>query len=235
MLKVENISTGYGKKQVLFDVSFEVKKGEIVLLIGSNGSGKSTLLKAIFGLLPLFDKNNGRLIFEEENITNAKPHQLIQKGLVYVPQKNNTFDHLTVKENLEVAAINLRNKLISRQRISEVFDILPQLYVLQSRNPFNLSGGERQQLALGMALMQKPKMILLDEPGAGLAPVIWQKNLEIIKSLNKSGTTFLIVEHKLRENYFIAKRIISLKLGKIFSLKEVNFDFDIQELSSVFT
>jgi len=234
LLKAEHISTGYGKRQVLFDVSIELKQGEIVLLIGSNGSGKSTLLKAIYGLLPLFENNKGNVIFDGENITGNKPHELIKKGLVYVPQKNNTFDHLTVKENLEVAATHLQNKSVLRSRISEVFETFQTLAALQSRKPFNLSGGERQQLALGMALMQKPKMIMLDEPGAGLAPNVWQKNLGIIKDLNESGITFLIVEHKVIESYEIAQKIISLKLGKNFNTNYINGEFDIKSLNKVF-
>lgn len=219
---------------MLFDVSLEVKQGEIVLLIGSNGSGKSTLLKAIYGLLPLFGENKGSVIFDGEDITTAKPHQLIQKGLVYVPQKNNTFDHLTVKENLEIAATHLQNKSLLRSRISEVLAILPALVALPRRKPFNLSGGERQQLALGMALIQNPKMIMLDEPGAGLAPAVWQKNLEIIKTLNKNGITFFMVEHRIKESYFVANKIIGLKLGRLFNELEVSEIFNIDDLHPVF-
>ena len=234
MLKVEHISTGYGTKQVLFDVSLEVKQGEIVLVIGSNGSGKSTLLKAIYGLLPLFGENNGNIIFDGESIVGEKPYQLIQKGLVYVPQKNNVFDQLTVRENLEVAATHLQNKIQIKRRISKVFETLPRLVALQSRKPFNLSGGERQQLALGMALVQEPKLIMLDEPGAGLAPATWGKNIEIFKNLNKDGITFLLVEHKVKESFEMADKIVGLKLGKIVIEKKAGVQFNIDEMQAIF-
>lgn len=220
LLRVDHLSTGYGKRQVLFDVSFAVKPGEIVLLIGGNGSGKSTLLKAIYGLVPKWDNPNEdrfckSVQFSSGDITHTKPYELIQKGLVYVPQKNNTFDQLTVSENLEVAATHLRDKAELKKRQNCVFEKLPQLATLKSRTPFHLSGGEKQQMALGMALMQQPLMIMLDEPGAGLAPNTWQQNQEIIKTLNQQGITFLIVEHRVKETVAKAHNVLLMKLGKI--------------------
>ena len=150
-----------------------------------------------------------------EDITHTKPYDLIQKGLVYVSQKNNTFDQLTVSENLEVAATHLHNKTELKKRMNAVFEKFPQLTTLKSRTPFHLSGGEKQQLALGMALMQQPKMIMLDEPGAGLAPNTWQQNLEIIKTLNQQGITFLIVEHRVKETVEKAHNVLLMKLGKL--------------------
>ena len=232
MLKVEHISAGYGKKQVLFDVSLEVFRGEIVLLAGSNGSGKSTLLKAIYGLLPLMGMGN--ILFNGKCLTRTAPYRRIREGLVYVPQRNNCFHHLTVKENLEVSALHFRNRSLLKGRVEGALDILPQLGALQSRKPFDLSGGERQQLSLGMALVQRPGLIMLDEPGAGLAPYIWQQNLSIIKNLNRSGIAFLIVEHKLKESYAIADKIITLRLGKIFSSTEVDDNFHIDALQTAF-
>jgi len=220
LLRVDHLSTGYGKRQVLFDVSFAVKPGEIVLLIGGNGSGKSTLLKAIYGLVPKWDNPNEdrfckSVQFSSGDITHTKPYELIQKGLVYVPQKNNTFDQLTVTENLEVAATYLLDEAELKKRTNIVFEKLPQLSALKNRTPFHLSGGEKQQLALGMALMQQPKMIMLDEPGAGLAPNTWQQNLEIIKALNLQGITFLIVEHRVKETVANAHNVLLMKLGKL--------------------
>ncbi len=218
LLSVNRLSAGYGKRQVLFDVSFSVKRGEIVLLVGGNGSGKSTLLKAVYGLTDKWntpENSLGTVQFADEDITDTKPYQLIQKGMVYVPQKNNSFDQLTVNENLEVAATHLHNKTELKQRLNDVFKKLPQLSPLKSRTPFHLSGGEKQQLALGMALMQQPKMILLDEPGAGLAPHTWQQNLEIIKTLNRQGMTFLIVEHRVKETVANAHNVLLMRLGKV--------------------
>ena len=153
--------------------------------------------------------------FINEDITDTPPHQLIQKGMVYVPQKNNTFDQLTVTENLQVAATHLNNASETKKRLTEVLTTLPQLATLKTRIPFHLSGGEKQQLALGMALMQQPKMILLDEPSAGLAPNTWQKNLETINILNQQGITFLIVEHRIKETIEKAHKVLLMRLGKV--------------------
>jgi branched-chain amino acid transport system ATP-binding protein len=215
LLKVENLCTGYGKRQVLFDVSFEVKRGEVVLLIGGNGSGKSTVLKAVYGLLNDYRNREGSICFDGENITNSKPSQMLGRGLIYVPQKNNTFDQLSLMENLQVAASSLINEDEKRRRINKVFEMLPQLAKLEKKTPFQLSGGEKQLLALGMALTLQPKMIMLDEPNAGLAPNAWQKNLETIGSLNQQGITFLIVEHWVKEAIGTAHSVLRMKLGKL--------------------
>jgi ABC-type branched-subunit amino acid transport system ATPase component len=215
LLKVENLVSGYGKRQVLFDVSLQVQRAEIVLLIGGNGSGKSTLLKAIYGLLHGYENTKGQISFEGKDITKCKPFEMIRQGLVYVPQKNNTFDQLTVIENLQLVAHNMPNKEERESVVDDIFEKLPQLTMLKSRTPFHLSGGEKQLLALGMAMIQQPKMIMLDEPGAGLAPKAWFKNLEIIKSLNQQGITFLIVEHMVKEAVNIAHKVFQMKLGRI--------------------
>lgn len=217
LLNVSQLSAGYGQRQVLFDVSFSVNSGEMVLLIGGNGSGKSTLLKAIYGLV---NKQQAAAIhFNGDNITDTKPYQLIQKGIVYVPQKNNVFDQLSVSENLEVAVTHLHDNKQMQQRITAVFAQLPQLTPLKNRTPFHLSGGEKQLLALGMALMQQPKLILLDEPGAGLAPHTWQQNLETINTLNQQGITFLIVEHRVKETIDKMHHVLQMRLGKIINVE----------------
>jgi len=215
LLKVENLSTGYGKRQVLFNVSFEIKRGEIVLLIGGNGSGKSTVLKAIYGLLNDFEKRTGNITFAGKEITDIKPYKMIENGLLYVPQKNNTFDHLKVTENLEVAANHLKNKADVFERMEIVFEKIPELASLKNRTPFNLSGGEKQKLALGMALMNNPVMVILDEPGAGLAPYAFEKNLKVLEKLNDEGVTFLIVEHRVTENIIKVNKTLKMKLGQI--------------------
>jgi branched-chain amino acid transport system ATP-binding protein len=167
ILTVENLSTGYGKKQVLFNVSLEVNKGDIVLLAGSNGSGKSTLLKAIYGMLPQWD--NGRVVFDGENITGKPTAALLKKGLLYIPQKNNLFEELTVKENLEMAGLTLDKKVLWRG-IEEALSVFKTLEPNLKRTPMTLSGGERQLLTLAMATLHQPKMILVDEPFTGLSP-----------------------------------------------------------------
>ncbi len=232
MLKVENISTGYGKKQVLFDVSFEVKQGEIVLLAGSNGSGKSTLLKAIYGMLPQW--NNGQIIFDGENITGKPTAALLKKSLLYIPQKNNLFEDLTVKENLEMAGLTLDQRTLE-QRIENTLSIFTALVPHLHRTAMKLSGGERQLLTLAMATLHQPKMILVDEPFTGLSPqniTFISENLRVLNQ--KSKITLLIVEHHVKESSRIANRVIGLKIGKIFSEELVNENFNVKDLASVF-
>ncbi len=219
MLKVENLSTGYGKKQVLFNVSLEVNKGDIVLLAGSNGSGKSTLLRAIYGMLPQWD--NGEVVFDGENITGKPTAALLKKGLLYIPQKNNLFEELTVKENLEMAGLTLDKKLL-REGIDEALSVFKTLEPNLKRTPMTLSGGERQLLTLAMATLHQPKMILVDEPFTGLSP----KNIDFIaenlKGLHELlGVTLMIVEHRVKECLEIANRVIGMKLGKVFDELEV--------------
>lgn len=219
LLNVKKLSTGYGIRQVLFDISFQVKRGEIVLLIGGNGSGKSTVLKAIYGLLNDYKNRSGSITFEGQDITGDKPFQMIKKGLAYIPQKNNTFEQLTLIENLQLVSCNiLKGKEIER-RIDDVFEKLPQLAPLKHRTPFHLSGGEKQQLALAMALMQKPKMILADETGSGLAPAAWRNNLKTIEELKQQEITFLIVEHRVKEIAELADSVLEMKLGRVFAVK----------------
>jgi branched-chain amino acid transport system ATP-binding protein len=212
MLEVKNISSGYGKKQVLYDVSLQVKKGEVVLLTGGNGSGKSTILKCIYGLLPLW---NGEIYFEGEKITGLKTSDLIKKGIVYIPQKNNYFENLTVQENLEVSG-SIYSKTELKKKIKNVFENFNKLAELKKRTPFSLSGGERQLLAFGMALVHKPKLILFDEPLAGMDKGNTQIILDEILILNKKhNIEFLIIEHtkSLPEDFFNYE--VNLLLGKI--------------------
>lgn len=238
MLLVSNISTGYGKKQVLFDVSIEVSKGEIVLLAGSNGSGKSTLLKAIYGILPLWnsplERGKGCVIFDGENITGKPTSALLKKGLLYIPQNNNLFENLTVKENLEMAGLTLHRKVL-QQRMENTLSIFTALVPHLNRIPMKLSGGEKTLLTLSMATLHQPKMILVDEPFTGLSPQNIIFVTENLKALNeKSGITLLIVEHRVKECSRIANRIIGLKLGRVLSETLVNTTFEISELHSVF-
>ena len=238
MLKVENISTGYGKKQVLFDVSFEVSKGEIVLFAGSNGSGKSTLLKAIYGILPLWnsplERGKGCVIFNGENITGKPTSALLKRGLLYIPQKNNLFENLTVKENLEMAGLTLHRRVL-HQRMENALSIFTALVPHLSRIAMKLSGGEKALLTLSMATLHQPKMILIDEPFTGLSPQNIIFVTENLKALNeKSGITLLIVEHRVKECSRIANRVIGLKLGRVLSETEVNATFNINKLNSVF-
>lgn len=232
MLRAEGISTGYGKKQVLFDVSLEVKQGEIVLLAGSNGSGKSTLLKTIYGMLPQWSK--GQIFFDGENITGKPTATLLKKGLLYIPQKNNLFEDLTVKENLEMAGLTLGSNTL-KQRTEQTLSIFTSLTQLLQQTPMKLSGGERQLLTLAMATLHLPKMILIDEPFNGLSPQNLTFVSENLRVLNEEANiTLLIVEHRVKEVVTISKRVISLKLGRFFNEIEVNQIFNINQIHEVF-
>lgn len=232
LLRINHLSTGYGKKQVLFDVSFEVKQGEIVLLAGSNGSGKSTLLKAIYGILSQW--NNGKIFFDGENVTGKPTATLLKKGLLYIPQKNNLFEDLTVKENLEMAGLTLNQQTLE-QRIDIALSIFTALVPQMHRTPMKLSGGERQLLTLAMATLHQPKMILLDEPFTGLSEQNISLVIENIMALNRdSGITFLMVEHRVKESLRVANRIIGLKFGAKFDFWVNNDTFNIKNLNNLF-
>lgn len=232
ILKVENLSTGYGKKQVLFNVNFEVNKGDIVLVAGSNGSGKSTLLKAIFGMLPQWD--DGRVEFDGEDITGLPTAALLKRGLLYIPQKNNFFEDLTVKENLEMAGLTLDKRLL-KERMNDVFALFKGMSQNLDRTVMTLSGGERQLLTLAMATLHQPRTILIDEPFLGLSPQNIDFVSENLKILNDGlGITQLIVEHRVTECLKFANHFIGMKMGEIFKKLIVIGDFDNNELSSVF-
>lgn len=232
MLSLTNISTGYGKKQVLFDVSLEVAAKQITVLAGNNGSGKSTLFKVVCGLLPSW--NQGSIWFNGEDVTSRSPGDLLRKGLLYIPQKGNLFEGLSVRENLEVAGIVLGQKLL-RERTKEVLEEFPVLKGFQNRNVRYLSGGERQQLVLAMAFLHRPRMLLLDEPFTGLSPQIVQTIAVKLQSLrNVSGTGILLIEHRLRECLSFTEEIIGLKLGKVAQRIVPKNEKDLELLKEIF-
>lgn len=216
ILSVEHMDSGYGKKQVLFDVSFEMQKGETTLIIGSNGSGKSTLLKVIYGLLKPWNKE-AKIIFNNEDITNNKPAQLIKKGMVYIPQQNELFEDLTVVENIEIAGMQTVEKKELKNRIEEVLEQLPVLKDLIKRDCSRLSGGERKQVSMAMALINKPELIIFDEPLAGVSPKNLKDIILQVEKLKEIGISILLVEHRIKNVFDIADKIIGLKLGKIYN------------------
>jgi branched-chain amino acid transport system ATP-binding protein len=213
MLKVEHITTGYGKKQVLTDVSFEVGKGDIVLLTGGNGSGKSTVLKMIYGLLKPW-MPEGKIIFEGNDIIALPVSTMIQCGIVYMPQKKNVFEEFTVEENLLTSAA-IYPKTEAKERMQKVYEILPVLETMWKRTPFHLSGGEKQLLAFGNVLIHSPKLILLDEPFAGVDAGNSKILRNCIVDLNGKEVTFIVVEHKRQLIDGIANKVIELELGII--------------------
>ena len=216
MLRMENITTGYGKKQVLADVSFEVAKGDIALLTGDNGSGKSTVLKTIYGLLKPWTQE-GKITFGEISITASLVSAMIQHGIVYMPQKKNVFEDFTVEENLLTSA-GIYSKTVAKERVQKVYEMLPVLETMKKRTPFNMSGGERQLLAFGNVLVHSPKLILLDEPFAGVDAVNSEVLRDCIVNLNGKETTFVVVEHKRELLGDLVSREIELELGTIKKL-----------------
>ncbi|MCL2645574.1 MAG: ATP-binding cassette domain-containing protein [Phycisphaerales bacterium] len=213
MLKVSHITSGYGKKQVLSDVSFEVAGGDIVLLTGGNGSGKSTILKTIFGLLKPWTQE-GKIIFDDHDITATPVSARIRRGIVYMPQKRNVFDDFTVEENLLTSAARYP-KAESRERAERVYGMLPLLGRMRKRTPFHMSGGERQVLAFGNAVVHSPKLFLLDEPFAGADAANTEVLRNCIDDLNEKGAAFIVVEHKRQLIDGVANKVIELELGGI--------------------
>lgn len=210
MLKIHNISSGYGKKQVLFDVSLEVKAGEVVLLTGGNGSGKSTLLKCVYNLLPLW---KGAISINNERIDGLNPSDLIRKGIVYIPQKDFCFENLTVHENLQIAG-NILPKQILKEWIEKIYEETG-LKEFRKRKPFNLSGGEKKLLAFGMALLHEPKLVLFDEPLAGVDNTNSKTIINLMNDYFKAySITAIIVEHK-NEILGIYSSKINMYLGTI--------------------
>ena len=212
MLAIRDIETGYGKKQVLFGVSLEVRQGEIVALIGPNGAGKSTILKSVCGLLPTW---KGEITFEGTPINGSTPARNVARGVTFCPQGNRVFDELTVMENLEVGGFQLPRKEL-KPRIEHVFEMFPVLRERSRQNAGRLSGGEQQMLALARALVPKPKLLMLDEPSLGLAPNLAAAVFEKVSQINRAaGVTVLIVEQKVRDVLRIANRAYGLRLGRV--------------------
>jgi len=212
MLEVNNLNTGYDKKQVLFDVSFKVSKGDIVSVIGPNGAGKSTLLKAVCGAIPSWE---GQLNFSGTKLNGNEPPENLKLGISFCPQGNRVFDDLSVQENLDIGGYILKKKK-ARDRIEEVLEIFPVLKERLKQDAGTLSGGEQQMLAVVRALIPEPKLLLLDEPSLGLAPNLVKDIFAKFVELNKEmGITILIVEQKVNDVLRISDRVYSLKLGRV--------------------
>lgn len=212
MLDIRNLDAGYGKKQVLFNLSLEINEGEIVALIGPNGAGKSTILKAVCGLVPLW---NGEIIFNQTVINGFTPPHIVSLGITFAPQGHQIFDELTVIENLEIGGFQLSSRE-RKERVEEVLEIFPQLKNRLPNGAASLSGGEQQMLAVARALIPKPKLLMLDEPSLGLSPNLVNAVFNKVSQINREiGVSVLIVEQKVSEVLDICHRVYSLKLGKI--------------------
>jgi ABC-type branched-subunit amino acid transport system ATPase component len=209
ILEVKNVTAGYSAIDILHEVSIQVKQGDIVSVIGPNGAGKSTLLKTIFGILK---PRRGKITLKAEDITGLKPDKVARKGISYVPQINNVFPSMTIQENLDMGAF-IRNDDFSR-RIEEIYELFPVLGERRKQKAGQLSGGQRQMVAMGRALMLDPQLLLLDEPSAGLAPNLVDMIFEKIREINASGVAIAIVEQNAREALKMADHGYVLAMGK---------------------
>ncbi|MEJ2098350.1 MAG: ABC transporter ATP-binding protein [Desulfobacterales bacterium] len=210
VLEAENITAGYtAEVNILNNVGMQLKSGQIVSVIGPNGAGKSTLLKTIFGILK---PANGKIRLRGDDITGLKPDKVAKKGISYVPQVNNVFPSLTIQENLEMGAF-IRNDDYS-QRLNEIYQLFPILGERKKQKAGQLSGGQRQMVAMGRALMVDPQVLLLDEPSAGLAPNLVEMIFEKIIDINKTGVSMIIVEQNAREALKMADHGYVLAMGR---------------------
>ena len=212
LLEVENMHSYYGHIHALQGVSLTVEEGEVVTLIGSNGAGKTTTLRSIHGILP---PKEGRIIFNGEEIQGTPAHDMIGKGIAQSPEGRKIFSRMTVLENLEMGAYHRNDRSEIRQDMDRVFDLFPRLKERTKQEAGTMSGGEQQMLAIGRALMSRPKLLLLDEPSMGLAPVLVERIFEIIREINNQGTTILLVEQNANVALEIATRGYVLETGKI--------------------
>ena len=212
MLKVDNINLYYDGIHALKDLSIEVKKGEIVTLIGANGAGKTSTLRAISGLEPI---KSGTITYKDGSLKKVPSHKIVSLGLSHVPEGRKIFANLTVKENLELGAYLKKNKSEVKADMEMVFSKFPRLKERRKQIAGTLSGGEQQMLAIGRALMNRPEMLILDEPSMGLAPLVVKDIFDTIVEINKSGTTILLVEQNANMALSIANRAYVLETGKI--------------------
>ncbi|MFY0760692.1 MULTISPECIES: ABC transporter ATP-binding protein [Metabacillus] len=212
MLKVNGINVYYGNIQAIKDVSLEINQGEIVTLIGANGAGKSTLLKTISGLLK---PKKGEVLFQDKSIAGKAAQTIVKQGISHVPEGRRVFANMTVEENLELGAYLRKDKAEIKRDFEKVFELFPRLLERKKQQSGTLSGGEQQMLAMGRALMARPKLLLLDEPSMGLAPLLVKTIFRIIEEINKTGTTILLVEQNANMALSIADRVYVIETGKV--------------------
>ena len=212
LLKVENLNVFYGDVQVLFDISIEVNEKEIVSIVGANAAGKSTLLRAVSGLLK---KTSGSILFNGEQLSGYPPYDIVEKGIVHIPEGRRVFPFLSVRENLEVGAYSQRSKIEMDRLLGEVYNIFPVLAERKKQMAGSLSGGEQQMLAIARGLMAKPKLLTVDEPSLGLAPLIVGKTFEILGKIKAENVTILLVEQNVVRALSMSEHAYALENGRI--------------------
>jgi branched-chain amino acid transport system ATP-binding protein len=212
MLKVENIDVFYGDLQVLWDVSFEVREGEILVLVGANGAGKSTTLKAISGILR---PRSGSISFDHVRLDEVPADKIIQHGVVHVPEARRLFREMSVEENLIMGSLSPAAKAKRKETMEWVYGLFPRLRERRKQAAGTLSGGEQQMAAIGRGLMALPKLLMFDEPSLGLAPILVQDVFEIVKRINEQGVTVLLVEQNVRQTLALCDRAYVLENGRV--------------------
>jgi branched-chain amino acid transport system ATP-binding protein len=212
LLEIKNITTVYGKNEMLRDVSLDIPEGSITCLLGSNGAGKSTLIKAILGLVKV---TKGKILFEGKEITNSPTHKIIGTGISIVPEGKRIFPKMTVRENLRMGAYLEKDKSKIEKRMEDVFLIYPRLKERITQVAGTLSGGEQSMLSIGRGLMSEPKILMLDEPSLGLAPILVEQNFDTIKNINSKGTTIFLVEQNVHLTLEYATRGYVLQQGEV--------------------
>lgn len=212
MLELQNLEVSYGMIRAVSGISFKIKRGEIVALIGANGAGKTSTLRAISGLE---DCSAGKIYFDGQEIQGLAPHKIVQRGLYHAPEGRGIFTNLSVDENLDLGAWAAADKSKTSQILEQVYELFPRLKERRKQNAGTLSGGEQQMLAIGRALMGDPKLLLLDEPSLGLAPQFISLIFEIVVKINKQGKTVLLVEQNAKQALQIASRGIVLETGQL--------------------
>ena len=209
LLDVREIICGYENTIIVDGCNFSVKKGDIACIVGPNGAGKSTAMKAIFGLIPI---KSGQVIFNNEDITSLNPQERVMKGMSFVPQNNNIFQEMSVEENLEMGAFIHQSSM--KENLKNVYNLFPNLNEKKSQIAGELSGGQRQQLAVGRALMTNPVLLMLDEPSAGVSPIVMKDLFTKLKAISKMGTSILVVEQNAKQALEISNLGFVLQNGK---------------------
>ena len=212
MLEIKDLEVFYGMIQAIKGISFEVNQGEVIALIGANGAGKTTTLQTITGML---QAKKGHIIFEGTDITKVPGHKIVSMGMAHVPEGRRVFSHLTVSENLKLGAFTRKDKNEIEETLQKVYKSFPRLEERKNQLAGTLSGGEQQMLAMGRALMSKPRIILMDEPSMGLSPIFVEEIFRIIREISAAGTTVLLVEQNAKKALSIADRAYVLETGNI--------------------